>query len=426
MVGACALSASALLAGACSAPQRFESATTDQRADATEEHTKEPNGTEPSETQQEPEETSQAESPSSDDAAQTGVASESEAISATSTTPGTDERPSSTEDSATSPSTSDGDGSSGSGHEATSSDEGVTTSGAASEATAVDATTSEAATDETAASSGTSAPETGASSPESTSAGVPSSEPGLPDECPDHEQQVAGPCGCGHEPDPRCKALSDALLHRYAIVSHGVEGQYPASIPDSVGSADADVHDSRFDWDGSLLLDGDDSYMQFPSGLLSSRDEVTLDLWVKWWGGSDNQRLLNFGHAPGSNDAPDNFLSISPSGGNGVLTVQYRTNPDERADKLEADYSLPTSDLHHLTLVIRPESFELYVNGESVGDVETLHHLHDLEDTDNWLGRALYDNYPLYNGALYEFRVFKRALSDDEVTKMDEVGLDLP
>lgn len=400
---------------------------TDQHADATEEDTSEPGATPPNETRQDDESTETGADPTltSRDSDQSGDPSDTDSTGASSTTASVI----STGSDSSGPPKTNADDQSSSGATTTE----VEQSSAASSSATGEVSSSEpepAGSGETDPGATGSAPSTMSNSgADSSSSTPPTSEPGGPDpadECPDHDQRVAGPCGCGHEPDPKCKALSDALIHRYAIVSHAEEGEYPASIPDSVGSANASVHDSRFDWDGSLLLDGSDSYLQFPSGLLSSRDEITLDLWVKWWGGGDNQRLLNFGLAPNSDDAPDNFLSISPSGGNGVLTVQYRTNPDERGDKLEAEYSLPTTDLHHLTLVIRAESFELYVNGESVGSVETLHHLHDLDDTDNWLGRALYSEYPLYNGALYEFRVFERALKHDEVAKMDEVGLDLP
>jgi arabinan endo-1,5-alpha-L-arabinosidase len=150
-------------------------------------------------------------------------------------------------------------------------------------------------------------------------------------------------------------------------------------------------------------------------------------LWLKWWGGDDNQRLLNFGLAPNdSGDAPDNYLSISPSGSEGVLTVQYRTNGDGRGDKLETSNSLETSDRQHITVVIREQSLSLFVDGESKATTETTHRLSDLDDDDNWLGRALYSGYPLYNGALFEFRVFNRALTDDEVAKLDQLGLELP
>lgn len=249
------------------------------------------------------------------------------------------------------------------------------------------------------------------------------------DECPDHEAQlVAGNCGCGHEPDPRCDVLRQALSHRYSFVSHAPEEDYDGSkILDTVGGAHGSIHDADFDWDGSLLMDGQDGYVELPAGLLSAHDTVTVDLWVKWWGGDDNQRLLNFGLAPSdSDDAPDNYLSISPSGSNGVLTVQYRTNGDERGDRLETEGSLGTSDLQHVTVVIGDQSLTLFVDGASKATVETTHRLSDLDDDDNWLGRALYSGYPLYNGALFEFRVFGRALTDDEVEMLDQVGLDFP
>lgn len=256
-----------------------------------------------------------------------------------------------------------------------------------------------------------------------------SSAPPPVDECPEHDDQLlAGNCGCGHEPSPACDSLRSAISHRYSFVSHAMAVGYdPETIPDSVGSADGTIHDGEFDWDGSLRLDGQNSYVELPARLLSGNDETTVDLWVKWWGGEDNQRLLNFGQAPNTaSGTPDNFLSISPSGSDGVLTVQYRTDGDERADKLRADTPLQTSDLQHITLVIRQQSLALFVNGRLEVDAETPHRLEDLKDDDNWLGRALYSSYPLYHGALFEFRVFERALTDDEVALVDDLGLALP
>lgn len=253
-------------------------------------------------------------------------------------------------------------------------------------------------------------------------------EPPPVDECPEQETQLsAGSCGCGHASEPMCDALRTALSHRYSFVSHAAQVDFDATtIPDSVGSADGKIHDAEFDWDGSLLLNGHGSFVELPPRLLSTHTETTLDFWLKWWGGGDSQRLLNFGLAPNdSDDAPDNYLSISPSGSNGVLTVQYRTN-EGRGDRLETDDPLETTELQHVTVVIREQSLSLFVNGKSEAAAETPHRLGELDDDDNWLGRALYSGYPLYNGAFFEFRVFSRALSNDEVAKLDELGLELP
>ncbi len=245
------------------------------------------------------------------------------------------------------------------------------------------------------------------------------------DECPNHEQQERGSCGCGHDPHPLCESLIDALVHRYPFVFPSNQ-QPPHLVDDLVGSADAVAFESRLKDDGALLLEGDQAYIELPPRIVSPLTEATFELWLRWWGGDTNQRILNFGRAPDGDDAPENFLSISPKGSNGVLSVQFRTDPDDRGDRLETDAPLSTDNLEHITLVVRPNEILLYLNGEVAQTATTPHRLDQLDDTENWLGRALYEEYPRYNGALYEFRIFGRALTVEEIRKTHEIGLAMP
>lgn len=250
-------------------------------------------------------------------------------------------------------------------------------------------------------------------------------EPTSVDECPNHDQEQRGTCGCGHAPDPLCEALSNALAHRYSFLLPPSEPA-PEAVTDSIGDAHLRLFQAGVDDDGSVILDGEGAYLSLPSGTLSKFTEATLDIWVRWWGGSENQRIVNFGAAPTDGDAPENYLSISPRGSNEMLSVQYRTDPDERGDRLDADFALPTNSLQHVTLVISSEKLTLYSNGEWAESISTRHRLQDLDDDQNWLGRALYEGYPNLGAAFYEFRIYGRALSADEVRVSHEVGLTLP
>lgn len=245
------------------------------------------------------------------------------------------------------------------------------------------------------------------------------------DECPEHEQRWRGSCGCGHDPHPLCEAIIGALVHRYPFVFPSNQPA-PQVVGDSVGSADAAAFEPALKDDGALLLGSDRTYVELPSGIVSDLTEATFDLWVRWWGGDGNQRILNFGRAPDDGDAPENYLSISPKGSNGVLSVQFRTDTDDRGDRLETDSSLSTDNLEHITLVVRSNELLLYLNGDVAQTARTAHRLDRLDDTENWLGRALYGQYPRFNGALYEFRIFGRALTPEEIHKAHQVGLSLP
>lgn len=250
-------------------------------------------------------------------------------------------------------------------------------------------------------------------------------DPPFEDECPGHDQTERGWCGCGHIADPLCQALSEALAHRYSFALPP-DQPAPEVVHDSVGAAALELFQAEVDHDGSVILNGEGAFLSLPPGTLSKLTEATLDIWVRWWGGSDNQRILNFGAAPDDGDAPDNYLSISPRGSNDVLSVQYRTDPDERGERLDADFALPTDSIQHLTLVVSVDKLTLYANGELAESASTRHRLEDLDDDANWLGRALYADYPNLGAAFYEFRIYGRALSGEEVRTSHAVGLDLP
>ena len=50
--------------------------------------------------------------------------------------------------------------------------------------------------------------------------------------------------------------------------------------------------------------------------------------------------------------------------------------------------------------------------------------LNELRDNVNWLGRALYADYPPFDGALYEFRVYDAPLSAEQVAINTLLGED--
>lgn len=231
-------------------------------------------------------------------------------------------------------------------------------------------------------------------------------------------------CRCAPAPQEHCESVKSALLHRFSFVFDG--GETPSKVDDSVGDAEATLVNASVDERGVLHLDGNDAYVQLPPKFVSRHEELTLDIWLEWFGGAANQRILNIGRAPRGLAAPDHYLAISPSGSRNVLSVQYRSNPLRSGDRLELETPLPTDSLQHLTLVLRPSELQLYLNGELAGAIDTVHRLTALDDAQVWLGRALYNDYPFYDGTLHEFRVFGRALSADEIRYGHGLGLDLP
>lgn len=231
-------------------------------------------------------------------------------------------------------------------------------------------------------------------------------------------------CTCAPAPREQCESVTAALLHRFSF--EFAADETPSRVRDSVGDVEATLTNPSLNEQGVLQLDGKNAYVQLPPKFVSRHEELTLDIWTEWFGGATSQRLLNFGRAPKGPANPDNYLAVSPSDSRNVLSVQFRTSPMRSGDRLDLDFPLPTNSLQHLTLVIRREELQLYVNGELAGTLETVHRLTSLDDAQVWLGRPLYDDHPFYEGTLHEFRVFGRALSADEIRYAHALGLYLP
>lgn len=231
-------------------------------------------------------------------------------------------------------------------------------------------------------------------------------------------------CRCAPAPQEQCETLKSVLTHHFSFVFDG--GDAPSKVQDWVGNAEATLTNAFLNEHGVLQLDGQEAYVQLPPKLVSGHEELTLDIWTEWSGGAASQRMLSIGRAPRGPATPDHYLTISPSDSRNVLSVQYQTNPMRSGDRLELDTPLPTNSLQHLTLVIRPDELQLYLNGELAGRLDTVHRLTSLDDAQFWLGRALSNDRLFYAGTLHEFRVFGRALSADEIRYAHDVGFDLP
>jgi hypothetical protein len=125
--------------------------------------------------------------------------------------------------------------------------------------------------------------------------------PDSSDACPGNPGKTApGACGCAYSES--CQGLIASLAHRYRFDGTG------NAVTDSVGGADG-TSTSSLSGSGSLALSGSSQYATLPSQLISSHAAATIEFWLSWQGGAQNQRALSFGTAtPGS-------LNVTCNGG---------------------------------------------------------------------------------------------------------------
>jgi hypothetical protein len=232
-----------------------------------------------------------------------------------------------------------------------------------------------------------------------------------------------------------CTSLKSALIHRYSFNGAGT------MVTDSVGTAHGTVIGTRLNGDGSLILAGDpsDQFVDLPNGIIRSLHDATFEAWVSWNGGAGWQRIFDFG----SSEAPEGTrgvgavttLYLTPQ--SGVVVAPAETNvmvgAFKRADQDPAIETravsmqpMSTGVTSHVVLVVDDTNdlITLYRDGAPVGSKAFLDALSLLNDINNWLGRSQYSIDPAFNGRLYEFRIFNRALTDAGVRTLFLGGTD--
>jgi hypothetical protein len=195
--------------------------------------------------------------------------------------------------------------------------------------------------------------------------------------------------------------LQDSTGNGYDGVAPNVAAAYTDG-PGGIGAA--------------LSLSGDDfgdDYVELPIGsLIASLTDATFALWVDYSGqGGAWQRIFDFG------SGTSQFIFLCPiRGGDSALLFEVN-GPGGGTNLLAAPFTMPT-DWHHVAGVVDSSSMELilYLDGAEVGRTPTTDLPSDVgETTQNWLGRSQFVADPFYNGAIDDFRIYGRALTQEEI-----------
>jgi hypothetical protein len=215
--------------------------------------------------------------------------------------------------------------------------------------------------------------------------------------------------------------FADSLIHRYTFDGTGT------SITDSIGSAhgtcvNCTVSSGRVDLANNIS----NNYVDLPNGIISGLSEVTVEVWLKWDGGSQRQRIFDFGNANSSGSGTSYFF-LGPMNSEGYLATYLNftsTANDSSADWVAKDTSqLNTSSTHHLAVTFDGSTLSLYLDGElQNATTKSSKSLSMIDDKNNWLGRAQFSNTPELDGLIYEFRIYNQALREEEISASYAAG----
>jgi hypothetical protein len=164
----------------------------------------------------------------------------------------------------------------------------------------------------------------------------------------------------------------------------------------------------------AIDFDGANDYVRLPIGsALASMSDITVATWANFSNlGGGWQRIWDFG-----NDTEINMFVTPRMGTDGALRFAITIAGSGAESNITASATLPTG-WHHVAAVIDSASMtmKLYEDGRLVAEGPTAVLPSDLgETTENFLGRSQYAADAYYFGSLDEFRIYDRALSDEEI-----------
>ena len=233
-------------------------------------------------------------------------------------------------------------------------------------------------------------------------------------------------------PDRPCLlcAIGASLVHRYSFNGTGT------TVTDSVGTAHGTVVNAQLSGSGTLVLTGGTSgqYVDLPDRILSTLTNATLEVWVTWNGGNNNQRILDFGDNEPVSSGSSRYRAVT------TVIISPNSVPEQnQPPRLRASYSsavsvgstfvdstttLATGSIQHIVAVFdgQNQTLSMYLNGALVGQTTGLGALSQINDVNNWLGRSQYTDDPGFAGTYHEFRIYNAALTADQIQTLYSAG----
>jgi hypothetical protein len=182
---------------------------------------------------------------------------------------------------------------------------------------------------------------------------------------------------------------------------------------------------------GTVVLAGgtSDQYVDLPDHILSTLTSATLEIWVTWTGGNNNQRILDFGsnQQSGNNYVAVTTVIISPNSapdGTPRLRTSYSHDASSSSTFVDAASTLPTGSMQQIVAVFNGQTstLSMYLNGALQSQTTGLGSLSLIDDSNNWLGKSQYTGDPGFAGTYHEFRIYDAPLTAAQVQAVYAAG----
>jgi len=157
-----------------------------------------------------------------------------------------------------------------------------------------------------------------------------------------------------------------------------------------------------------LNLNGVNQYVALPSGIGAMR---TFAAWVKWGGGNDWQRILDFGANESS------YVMLTAKANSGKLRFEITPNGSDETRYLDSPNPLPTNVWTHVAVALDGWQAVMFINGEAVAVNPSVNLLpSDVAGSANYFGRSQFSADPYFNGEMDSIQVSSLTLPIEQIT----------
>ena len=259
-------------------------------------------------------------------------------------------------------------------------------------------------------------------------------------------------------------ASQASLLHRWSFAEPAGGASAGTVFSDTAGGMAMTVKGQGATLDGASIslpgstLNGEpeatiSAYLDLPNGIISSKTDLTVEIWAAPLGARDWAPLFDFGkwNSPGDGlGAPGEWTgnsSATPPGGTQsedalAVLLSRGTNIDQQRHgvtldgvRIDLDTNLATTlgQTYHYVLTVADGvgssgaagmQISSYRDGVLIGSFDLPHRLNVIEDVNCWLGRLQWNGLSTSNVAYDEVRIYDHTLSQAEVTASFNAGPD--
>ena len=250
-----------------------------------------------------------------------------------------------------------------------------------------------------------------------------------------------------------------ALLHRWSFNAPAGNPASGTTYADTISGTNATLRGNGATLNGTrITLPGNTTsgtaeagiaaYLDLPNGLISSKTNLTVEIWAAPIAARFYQPLFDFGRmntagdgagaagewtgttgaVPPTSETSDGIALLINRDTN--LNTQRQGSRLNGGTPLYLDSNLATTagTTYHYVFTFQDTAgggtVSWYRNGALVSSGTVTFHLSDLEDVNNWLGRSQWNTLSNANAAYDEVRIYNHAFTPAEVTASQSAGQD--